>query len=153
MELLDWATEGDGAVLTLRPATVPGTDAQQPTSMIELRLPGGDPAAPAPTWTSVDLPGVLFDAGSYSFEDGAERYIAFADGEDVMVGLADAPGSAVPSGAFAFSEGRVVAFGPDVALVQRPDGSWQRVQLDDGATSAVELPGGTVAVLPWATPG
>ena len=101
----------------------------------------------------MDLPGVLFDAGSYSFEDGAERYIAFDDGEDVLVGLAEDPGSAVPSGAFAFSEGRVVAFGPDVALVQRPDGSWQRVQLDDGATSPVELPDGTVAVLPWATLG
>ena len=153
MELLDWAAGPDTAVLTLRPATEPGTDAQQPTTMIELRLPDGDPTAPAPVWTSVDLPGVLFDAGSYPFEDGSERYIAFAGGQDVLVGLADAPASAVPSGAYAFSEGRVVAFGPDDALVQRADGAWQRVQLDDGATSAVEVPDGTVAVLPWSPVG
>ena len=155
VELLDWAAEsGQAAVLTLRPATEPGTDAQQPSTMIELRLPGGgDPRASNPTWTSVDLPGVLFDAGSYPFEDGTERYIAFDGGNDVLVGLADAPGSAVPSGAVAFSEGRVVAFGPGDALVQRADGAWQRVQLDDGATSAVEVPDGTVAVLPWSTTG
>ena len=148
-ELLDWAREGDAAVLTLRPASEPGTDAQQPTSMIELRLPGGDPTAPAPTWGAVELPGVLFEAGSYAFEGGVERYVAFARDGDVVAGLASAPETAVPTGAFAFSEGRVVAFGPTSALVQQPDGTWQRVQLDDGASSAVEVPEAAVAVLPW----
>lgn len=152
IELLDWAIDGDDAVLTLRPAPEPGSDGQVPTAMVELRLPGGDPRAPNPTWRSVDLPGVLFEAGSFQFEDGSERYVAYAGGQDVLYALADAPGTGVPTGAYAFSEGRVASFGPDSALVHTAGTVWQRVQVDDGAATTVSMPDATVAVLPWGSP-
>lgn len=151
--LLDWAGDGPGAaVLTLAPMSTPGTDAQQPTTMIELRLQVMDGALEQPSaddWTVVDLPGVVFAAGSYPFGDGAERYIAFQRDDEVVVSVAEAPETAVPTGAFAFSEGRVVAFGPGSAVVQRPDGGWQRVQVDDGAATELASPAGTAAFLPW----
>lgn len=146
-ELLDWATSPDGDVLTFRPQAGPDESFDQPAAMVEFRLAGADPRVGQ--WATVELPGVLFDAGSFPLGDGEQRYVAFDGGNEVLYGLAEAPRSAVPTGAFGFSEGRVVAFGPDSALVQQPDGSWQRVQVDDGATSSVDVPDGTVAVLPW----
>ncbi len=145
--LVDWATTSQGDVLTFRPPFGPG-EPTEPGAMIEFRLAGADPRAGE--WATVTLPGNLFDAGSFPLEgDVEQRYVAYDGGEDVLYGLAEAPETAVPTGAFSFSEGRVVAFGPDSALVQQADGSWQRVQVDDGAASRVEMPDGTVAVLPW----
>lgn len=151
-QLLDWATTPEVDVLTMTPPAGPGADAPVDAAMIELRLQIVDGTIAESTdedWQDVDLPGVLFDAGSFQFEDGAERYIAFDGGDQVLYGLAEAPGTAVETGAYAFSEGRVVAFGPDSALVQRPDGRWQRVQVDTGAASPVDMPAGTRTVLPW----
>lgn len=150
--LADWASSPQGDILTMTSATAAGPASPAPAGMVELRLDvaGGTIADPAPEdWRVVALPGVLFDAGSFRFEDRSERYIVFDGGEDVLYGLAASPETAVPTGAFAFSEGRVVAFGPDSALVQRADGAWQRVQVDTGAASPVEVPDGTQAVLPW----
>lgn len=152
LRLLDWAATSDGDVLTMAPAWSPDTDARAPTTMVELRLQVTSGLIPETTddaWRTVDLPGQLLDAGSFALGDGAQRYVTYAGGDEVLYGLAEAPESAVPTGAFVSGEGRVVAFGPDSALVQRPDGSWQRVQVDDGAASAVDVPRGAMAVLPW----
>ena len=156
VELLDWAAEsGQAAVLTLRPATEPGTDAQQPSTMIELRLPGGgDPRRSNP---DVDVGGPAGRALRCRLVPlrGRHRALHRLRRRQRRAGRARRrPGSAVPSGAVRLQRGPAcVAFGPGDALVQRADGAWQRVQLDDGATSAVEVPDGTVAVLPWSTTG
>lgn len=155
MSLLDWASSPEQDVLTMSPSPGPGPSAGG--TMLELRLPHqpGQPADPtaAGEWDEVELPGVLFEAGSFLFEDGSERYVAYAGQDDVLYALADAPETGVPTGAYAFSEGRLVSFGPDNALVHTAGGAWQRVQVDDGATSTVSMPEATVAVLPWASPG
>lgn len=151
-ELVDWARTSDGDVLTMAPATGPGPEARASATMIELRLQVTSSLIAETTdddWRFMDLPGALFDAGSYTFDDTTQRYIAFDGGDQVLYSLAEAPDTAVETGAYAFSEGRIVAFGPDSALVQRADGGWQRVQVDDGAASAVEMPEATRAVLPW----
>lgn len=151
-ELVDWARTAEGDVLTMTPATAPGSDARTPSTMVELSLQVTSSLIAETTdddWRAVDLPGILFDAGSYTFDERTERYIAFDGGDPVLYSLAEAPDTAVETGAYAFSEGRIVAFGPDSALVQRADGGWQRVQVDTGAASAVEMPEGTRAVLPW----
>lgn len=146
--LVDWAVTPElGSVLTALPAD--GT-AQY---VVEWEVLGTDgplrftDTSPRP----VDMPGVVVDAGSFLFEDGSERYVVH-DSDVVRYGLMEAPEAAVETGLGGPEAGRVVAFGPDSLLVELADGSWQRVQVDDGATSPVDVPPGTIAVLPWGTP-
>ncbi len=151
-QLLDWARTSEGDVLTMAPAVGPGPNGPGSATMVELTLQVTGTVIAETTdddWRFVDLPGALFDAGSYPFEEGTQRYIVFDGGDEVMYALAESPDTAVETGALPFSEGRVMTFGPDSALVQRPDGAWQRVQVDTGAASPVEVPEGTRALLPW----
>lgn len=154
MALLDWGSQPPGTdILTMR--SVSGPEGQSDARFVELTVDGFDGSAPAEDdldWRWVPLPGPLVDAGSFLFEDGSERYVAFSGDEgEVRYGLAEAPETAVETSVRAFGEGRLLAFGPDSAVIQRPDGGWERVQVDTGAASAVRVPDGTVALLPWAT--
>lgn len=144
-ELTDWAGTASGSVLTARLAdgTTPG--------MIEIRLLGTEEdqivldGAP----TRVDLPGPLVDAGSFRSGDTDTRYVVFDDG-GLQYALADGLESAVPLGQPEPAAIRIGIFGPDSLTYQATtDGSWYRVQVDDGATSSVSAPGATMAFLPW----
>lgn len=144
--LEDWAVTDTGSVLT---AMVDEATRQE---VVEIELLGTDgPIVLAEdTPTVVDLPGRPLAAGSFDFDSGHTRYVVY-DADVVRYALAEAPETGVDTGLPHSEAGRIVAFGPDSLVVQLGDGSWQRVQVDDGATSAVEAPRGTVAVLPWPT--
>lgn len=152
--LLDWAHgPGGEAILTFSPMAP--FDGPIPATMIELRLrdlDGAGLAASDDDWSSVALPGVLVAAGAYLFEDGSERYVVLDGPDGLSYGLAEAPETAVALPIDGPDAGRVVAFGPASLVVQRADGSWARVQVDDGATSTLTAPGGAVAFLPWPGP-
>jgi hypothetical protein len=143
--LADWAVTTEGSVLT---AMVDEATDQQ---VVEVRLLGSDgPIVLAEdTPTVVDLPGLPLAAGSFDTGDDDTRYVVFDDGDGVDYALADAPEAGVPTGLPHSESGRVVAFGPDSLVVQLGSGTWQRVQVDDGAASAMTAPATTRAFLPW----
>lgn len=145
-ELTDWAVTDGGSILTAKVE-----DAAAP-QMVEIRLLGTEneillDGAPQ----VVDLPGPLVDAGSYDHPEGGDtRYVVFDDG-GLRYALADGIASAIEIGDHQEPAAiRIGVFGPDSLTYQATtDGSWYRVQVDDGATSTVDAPGATMAFLPW----
>lgn len=148
-QLDDWSepTAPDGSVFTAR--TRDGT-----AQLVEVRIADmNDPVGSAAAATVVEAPGVPVAVGSFLFEDGSTRYLVFDDGDAVRYTLLDAETFAADTGMTTPDDGRVVVFGPDSLTIQLSDGSWRRIQVDDGATSDVQAPGGTIAFLPWSDSG